>query len=366
MRDKTSPNIQKETSITEQQPQNEKLMKYTLLLLAAGIPSISLGSVVVAVIDTGADGITPGSLAFNAGGSWTGNGTVQPFDYSFPTAPAGGNPAAPGGMATLVTGASSGSLVLTGTRLGGAANANTPAGFTTTHAFDIVGGTSDLVIALASAAPGNASNWSLTPSAGATSITWTTTYSTPVNSRRRTANNQVPWLGSLQMPGSANAQITIGGISTWTSPTGLHADATSTPGIAGGIGAANISGRSLTAITEPTPGTLTYFQTAQTDQTHINSIIPVDVPNIHAASSAGAYNAAAYNDNNLNDGERVVADSITWVLRPDGDEFIGNEEFIFSFDGGLPNPPNPPVVPEPTSIALLGLGGLALLRRKRA
>lgn len=331
--------------------------KITILALLISYPA--MGSQVISQLTTGADGTTAGSLVFAAGGSWTGDGTVQPYNHSFPLP----SPNTNSGTANLVTGLSSGVLVQDQVLLGGPAGSLTPSGFTVTHDIDIIGGSSNLQAIIANS--GNINNYRLIPTAGATCITWTTTYSNPLHSRRQTANAFVPWLGSLQMPASANATVTIGGVYTATSTDGTNSTATTTAGIAGGLAAATINARSVGGLTEPTVGTLEWFRGGGTSETHINSIIPADPSSIHPNSINGAYTLATLSDANLQDGERVYADSITWVLKPDGAAFTGDEEFLFSFDGGMVA--EPVLIPEPTTAILLPLSALALMaRRKRA
>lgn len=152
----------------------------------------------------------------------------------------------------------------------------------------------------------------------------------------------------------------------------MNANTTITPGIAGGIASATINGERLGTVTAPTVDTLTYFRDITGSESHINSIIPADPGNIHASSTTGEYSLTVLGDANLNDGERVFADSITWVIKPDANPdgsagaFTGSENFIFSFDGGL-GALGADLIPEPSATALLGIGALGLLtRRKRA
>jgi len=337
-------------------------MKLTIFTITAGMTHL-VQAAIIHNYDTGADGLTPGSVVFASGGSWAGDGTVQPFLADL------GNPANSAPSAQLLDDFSGGTLSLTNAALAGTSSPYTPAGFGSTHTISIADGTADLTgIFTGGAGSGsNNHNFSLTPSAGSTHITYSVSYTDALHSRRRTGANLLPWLGSLQMPGSANVTVTYGGVFTATSTDGTILNATTSLGIAGGISSSTISGRDFGGaanVMEPSPGTLTYFQTAGSGNIHLNSIIPADPGNIHNNSSTGAYAAGPMGDANLNDGERVFGDTITWSIKPDGAAFTGSEVFIISLDGGLGNVPVG--IPEPTATAILALATLSFLgRRKR-
>lgn len=330
-------------------------MKYTVILLSLLSSTLSYGTITILALDT-VTTPTAGSKTFTTGGSWTGDGTVQPFSM---TSGASSNSSSP-----IVSDFSSGVLVTNSVSLAGTSAPYTPAGFSATHSINVTGGTTSLIGRFNLS--NNLANYEFTPSAGATCVEYNVTFSDALHSRRRSSDVFLPWLGSLQMPESANATITYGGVYTVTSSDGTTANATVNPGITGGLGAATVSGRSLGALSEPTPGTLTYFQGGATTESHINSIIPQDSPNVHNDSTPASYAAGPMGDTNVNDGERVYGSSITWVLKPDGAAFVGDEVFIISLDGGRNAAPFSLPVPEPTSTSFLVLGGLSLLiRRKR-
>lgn len=334
------------------------------VILTGGIATMAQGSIWVAY-DTGADGTTPGSHTFTSGGSWAGDGTVQPFSAALP--PSGPNPLAPN--SPIVTGFSNGVLQLTDLSLAGPSAPYTPTGFSTTHSISIANGTATLSGSFNTSNVND--NYIVTPTAGSTCISYTTFFSDPLHARHTGSAQYFPWLGSLQMPNSANATITIDGISTLTSTDGTLANATSTQGIAGGLGSATITGLSLGAFIQPTSTSLQWFTETTGGESHINGLIPSDPGNLHPSDSGVPANTSTtVLDAMLNDGERVHAQSITWVLKPDSGTFDGTEQFIFSFDGARSEASAlAPVIaiPEPASTTLLLLGALTMAgRRNRA
>lgn len=170
-------------------------MKFHPALLSLALTSISY-SAFIPSYDTGAGGA--GNQTFS-GGSWTGDGTVQPFIAS--SSNANSAPSAP-----VVTGFSNGVLELD-TSLSGNSSTFTPAGFTTSHDVSITGGTATLT-GLFNSTGSNNHNYAIKVSAGTTCIEYTMTVSQALHSRRRTGHQFLPWLGSLQMPDSANVQVT--------------------------------------------------------------------------------------------------------------------------------------------------------------
>jgi len=323
----------------------------------AGLSGIAHGSF-SQKIDT-RDSTTVGDVTtFASGGSWTGDGTVEDF-VSLGTA---GHSAS---GSAILSGVTSGSLLMDNVLFSGEARAFTPNDFYETHTINVTGGTANVYGLINSY--DNLFNLRLVPEAGVTSVEWTTEFSHSLHSRRRSSHNTLPWLGSLQMPGSADVDIVISDVYTETSSlSGLHDDSTVSTGVEGGIGAAAVSGRGVSGVDDSVPGILNYTNTAGGNEIHINSIIPEDMTNAHNSSSATPYGAGPMNDDNLNDGERVYAKSITWSITADDGAFDGTELFIFSFDGALNSESLvASAVPEPSTVSILAIGGLVMIMRRK-
>jgi hypothetical protein len=301
------------------------------------------------------------SVVNAAHGSWTGNGAVQPNIHSATGVTIGGNLGTNAQIA--VNDFSSGTFTING--LDG--NIYAPGGvksgdgrmlanpINATHTITLTGGTADIRLHNSSSTDGGANLFNsvgLTGfSAGVTSITWKTTFSSPIAGRMTDLTSR-----TTRPMGSGLALLNVGGHALGDFTVNMQYDQ-----IYHDLGAGFVSGAPAgkaplvnQGFGTPAPGSSSFTSNAFNN---FNEFLLVRGYNVDGDA---AYDA--------DDAPKVYMREMTWTITPDaGKSFNASTIFVTSMDGeqytGYAL-----AIPEPTSLLLMAgsvVGG-CLLRRRRA